>query len=75
MPDKNGKDNRGGNARVTHTEKLAPGEYFVRLGLANPYATRKHDAANETLAPETGPASSCRRKPRLARLARLLPFL
>ncbi|HTC95497.1 MAG TPA: hypothetical protein VK699_18775 [Terriglobales bacterium] len=75
MSDKSGKNNRGENARVTNPEKLAPGEYFVRLGLANPYAKRKHDAASENLAPETGPAFSCRSKPRLARLARLLPFL
>jgi hypothetical protein len=75
MPEKISKDNRSANARVTSAEKLAPGEYFVRLGLANPYAARKLAAANENLASETGLAFLCRSKSRLARLARLLPFL
>jgi len=75
MPDKSRKDAGSATAKVTSAEKLAPGEYFVRLGLANPYATRKPDAANENLAHEAGLASPCRSKPRLARLARLLPFL
>jgi len=74
MPEKSRKDTRSANAKVTSAEKLAPGEYFVRLGLANPYATRKHDAANENVASESAP-SLCRTKPRWARLAKLLPFL
>jgi hypothetical protein len=75
MPDKRGKDNRNANARVTYVGKLAPGEYFVRMGLPNPYALREPEPENEKHASEAGFVSVSGRKSRVGRLARLLQFL